>query len=172
MWSKVTLPYGSKARSRAGPSAASRLRGASPAPAATASSLRRSRRETSIQLVPNAGHAERLAVVERGQIELELRVLDRVGREHVHAERGHAPLEALAHVPDLGPVRPPGRKVPRQPGPHVRQKPAAQELARRGVGRVAIGARVVALADLAMEGRLAARQSRSGLRTVEVDAHE
>src|SRR5262249_62280666 len=64
-------------------------------------------------LVTDARHAEGLTVVERGQVELQLRVLDRVRREHVHAERRYAPLEALAYVPYFGPVGAPRREVPR-----------------------------------------------------------
>src|SRR5688500_7050482 len=45
--------------------------------------------------VPDARNTDRLAIVERGEIQPELGVLDGVGREHVHAERRHAPLEPL-----------------------------------------------------------------------------
>src|SRR5215813_7739295 len=46
--------------------------------------------------MPDAVHAQRLAVVEGREIELQLGILDGVGREHVHPEWSHAPLQALA----------------------------------------------------------------------------
>src|SRR5437867_7739715 len=54
-----------------------------------------------VRLMANARDVERLAVVELGEVELELGVLDGVGGQHVHPQRRHAPLEALAHVPGV-----------------------------------------------------------------------
>src|SRR5262249_16430456 len=106
-----------------------------PCPAAlTRDSTPRARRQAGLQWTVNgrsmadAGHAERLAVVEGREIELQLGVLDGVRGKHVHAERGHAPLEALAHVPHLAPVRAPEGKVSGQTRRDVRQQPPAQEL--------------------------------------------
>src|SRR5690349_2135896 len=65
--------------------------------------------------VADPGRVDRLADVERRQEQLELGVLDGVGGEHVRAERRHAPLQALAHVPDLVLTRAPRGEVARQP---------------------------------------------------------
>src|SRR6185436_13354065 len=101
--------------------------------------------------VTDARDVEGLAVVELREVELELRVLDGVGGQHVGAQRRHAPLEALAHVPGVVLARAPGREVAREPAGHVPQQPAAQELVGALVGRVAVGARVIALAHAAVE---------------------
>src|SRR5258708_17156380 len=95
-------------------------------------------------LMPDAGGVQRLADVEGREEELELGVFDGVGGQHVGPERRHAPLESLAHVPDLVAVRAPRRKMPRQPLGDVGQPAAPEELVRAALGRVAIGARVVA----------------------------
>src|SRR2546425_144200 len=105
--------------------------------------------------VPNPRHAHRLAVVERRQVELELGVLDGVGGQHVGAERRHAPLEAPANVPGGALTGAPRREVARESLGHVDEHPAAQELVGAALGRVAVGARVIALADPPVERRLA-----------------
>src|SRR5207248_2830578 len=112
----------------------------------------------------DAGHGEGPAVVEGRQVELELRVLDRVGGEHVRPEGRHAPLEALAQVPDLAPVGAPRREVAREPDARVREESPAEESVGAVLGRVAIGARVVALTDAPVEARLPAqdRPARQG----------
>src|SRR6266566_3984957 len=118
--------------------------------------------------VPNPRHAHRLAVVERRQVELELGVLDGVGGQHVGAERRHAPLEAPAHVPGGALTGAPRREVARESLGHVDEHPAAQELVGAALGRVAVGARVIALADAPVERCLAPGQGRrrvSGLRS-------
>src|SRR5512144_898559 len=110
MCRSVTLPSAGKSSSRSGSSACASARGPSPpsppAPAAITARLSRSRRVTigstaSCHSVPDAGHAHRLALVERGEEELELGVLHGIGGQHVHAERRHAPLHALSHVPHV-----------------------------------------------------------------------
>src|SRR5207245_703140 len=98
-----------------------------------------------------------LARVERREVELELRVFDGIRGEHVRAEWRHAPLEAPAEVPHLALARAPRREVTREPVGDVGEQPAAEELVRPTVGRVAVGARMVALADLPIERRLPAR---------------
>src|SRR6266571_5068736 len=79
-------------------------------------------------LMTNTGSVDRLADVERRQVELELRVLHGVGGQHVGSERRHAPLHPLAHVPDVVLARAPRRRVPREAPRDVAEKPAAQEL--------------------------------------------
>src|SRR5262245_58344854 len=133
MWSRVTLPSSSKSRRRAGSRAAASARGErAPRPPATAISARKSRRVTSTATAPapadgpaaralaprsvaDPRHADGLAHVERREVELELRVLDGIGGEHVRTERRHAPLHALARVPDVALARAPGREMPREP---------------------------------------------------------
>src|SRR5207302_4105098 len=97
--------------------------------------------------VPYSRGGDRLADVEGREEELELGVLDGVGGQHVGPERRHAPLESLAHVPDLVAVGAPRRKMPRQPVGDVDQPAAPEELVRAALGRVAVRARVIALAD-------------------------
>src|SRR5215468_2904311 len=163
MCRRVTLPSGSNA-SRRGASASSR-RGATPTLAATAAIFSRSRRVTIVSMTPrsggrlgahlarrgrtpwssvtNAGDAQWLADVERGQIELELRVLDGIGGQHVAPQRGHAPLHPLAHVPGFAAVRAPCRKMAGEAIVDVGQEASAQELAGAAFRRMAIGAGVV-----------------------------
>src|SRR2546427_11892176 len=119
MCSSVTLPSGANSSRRAGASAASRSRGPRPSPPAIARSFSRSRRVTSMESVADAGNVHRPAVVERREIELQLRVLDSVGGQHVRPPRRHAPLEALAHVPPFAAVRSPGRGKAREGGAYV-----------------------------------------------------
>src|SRR5947208_17002014 len=107
--------------------------------------------------VADAGDAQGLARVERREVELELRVFDGIRGEHVRAEWRHAPLEALAEIPHLALTRAPRREVTREPVGDVGEQPAAEGLVRPTVGRVAVGARMVALADLPIERRLPAR---------------
>src|SRR5262245_21944839 len=105
MWSSVTLPSGSKSRSRSGSSARASAAGVlPPRPPAIATSARKSRRVTSITApsMADARDAEALPLVEGGQVELELGVLHGVGRQHVGPERRHAPLHPLAQIPDVG----------------------------------------------------------------------
>src|SRR5215470_8691299 len=98
MCRRVTLPRGANSSSDSGASARASAAGlAAPRPPAIATSIAKSRRVTSMGAEPvpsvaNAGNADRLALVERRQEELELGVLDGVGGEHVRAERRHAPL--------------------------------------------------------------------------------
>ncbi len=58
-----------------------------------------------------------------------------------------------------------------QPGSDVSEHAAAEELPRRGLGRMTVGTRVVPLAHLAIEGRLAPRERRSRLGARDVDLH-
>src|SRR5262245_31068899 len=115
MWSSVTLPRASNPRRRSGSSEdASARRPVTPVAPAAASRVTKSRRVTFTAArpsVPDAGDAHGLAAVEARQVQLELSVLDRVGGEHVRAERGHAPLHPLAHVPHVGLARPPRGEV-------------------------------------------------------------
>src|SRR5437879_5139561 len=104
-------------------------------------------------LMTNTGSVDRLADVERRQVELELRVLHGVGGQHVGSERRHAPLHPLAHVPDVVLARAPRRRVPREAPRDVAEKPAAQELVGAVIRRVTVGARVVALATAPLEAR-------------------
>src|SRR2546425_465834 len=83
-------------------------------------------------LMTNTRSVDRLADVERRQVELELRVLHGVGGQHVGPERRHAPLHPLAHVPDVVLARAPRRKVPREAPRDVPRKPAAQKLVGAG----------------------------------------
>src|SRR5947207_6044748 len=112
-------------------------------------------------LMTDPGSGDRLADVEGREEELELGVLDGVGGQHVGPERRHAPLEALAHVPDLVAVGAKRRKMPRQPLGDVGQPAAAEELVRAALGRVAVGAGVVALAHAPVEGRFPALDGRA-----------
>src|SRR2546427_9853597 len=99
------------------------------------------------------GNVERLAPIERRQVELELGVLDGVRGQHVRAERCHAPLEALAEVPYFAPVRAPRREVARQPVADVGEQPAAEELLGALVGGAAVGARVGSRTGLSVDSR-------------------
>src|SRR5262245_28515866 len=136
--SSVTLPSASNVSSRSGASSASAsARWPTPTAAAIPATFSRSRRVTSISgrgeravaaSMTNAGHAHGLAVVELGQVELELGVLHGIGGQHVHAERRHTPLEAPAQVPRIVHAGPPGGKVSGQTGGDVGEKPAAEEL--------------------------------------------
>src|SRR5262249_11779057 len=102
--SRVTLPRAWKANRRSGASAAaSAWRLVAPTPAAIPTSCSKSRRVTSIlplRLMSYAGHIHRLALGKRREVELQLRILHRVSREIVHAERQHAELHPLAYIPD------------------------------------------------------------------------
>src|SRR5262245_46540874 len=97
-------------------------------------------------LMPDAGYAELLTLVLRGEIELEITVFLGVGRQLIGANIDLAPLEALSNVPNCQKVRAPGRKMvvlafrlppPLSPDPMVGRYP------------MAIGAGHVELAHLA-----------------------
>src|SRR6058998_879233 len=94
---------------------------------------------------PDSGHAHRFAVVECGEVELEVGVLWRVGREVVHAERQHAYLEALPDVPDPAIGHEPEWEVLGQPFARHAQEARAGKPARATIRLVAIGTRMVSL---------------------------
>src|SRR2546429_105162 len=113
--------------------------------------------------MPDARNPQGFAVVERREVELELGVLDGIRREHVRAERCHAPLDALAEIPHLALARAPCRQVACQPVARVGEQAAAEKLAGATVARVTVGARVVALAHPLRERRAPARDRRARL---------
>src|SRR5215472_16182086 len=139
MCSRVTFPRAGKSNSRSAASPASSTRGDTPAAAAIPTTARRSRR-VSMRSMTNAGDGEGLAVVEGGEEELELGVLHGIRGQHVGPQGRHAPLHALAQVPHLALARAPGGKVSGEPGRHVTQEAATEELACPPIGRVAVRA--------------------------------
>src|SRR6267143_5829584 len=172
--SATVLPSASRSSARAAgvaPCSGTRFspatRSSSVAPPAGAAASRASASAASMagmvlrDLMPYAGGGDRLADVEGREEELELGVLDGVGGQHVGSERRHAPLESLAHVPGLVAVGAPGRKMPRQPLGDVGQPAAPEELVRAALGRVAVRARVIALADAPVERGSAALDGRA-----------
>src|SRR5262245_28783421 len=117
-------------------------------------------------LMPDAGHAERLTLVLRGEIELEITVFLGVRRQLVGADIDLAPLEALSNVPNCQKVRAPGRKMvvlafrlaqPLSPDPMVGRFP------------MAIGAGHVELAHLARAQLLAALDRGLGFGACRID---
>src|SRR5262249_38367033 len=166
MCSRVTLPRAWKASRRSGVNAAASARRlVTPTTPAIPTSCSKSRRVTSmlaLRLRSYAGDIHWLALGKRSEVELQLRVLDRVSREIVHADRQHAPLYPLAYVPDHADAcRPPG-KVVGQAVFHIAQQPTAQELRGslpRHIG-VAIGAGMIPHPHPFIEARLAALQRR------------
>src|SRR6266850_2460028 len=156
--SATVLPSASRSSARAAgaaPCSGTRFspatRSSSVAPSAGAAASKASASAASMagmvlrDLMPYSRGVDRLADVEAREEELELGVLDGVGGQHVRPQRRHAPLEALAHVPDLVAVRAPRREVARHALGDVGEPPAAEELVRAALGRVAVGAGVVAL---------------------------
>src|SRR5262245_22580213 len=140
--------------------------------------LSRSRRVTSTarlragaRLGADAGHADGLALIERRQVELELGVLHGVGGEHVHAERGHAPLHPLAHVPHVALAGAPRREVAREPGLDVGEQAPAEELVGALAVAVAVRARVIALAHAPAERGAPALERGALLGALQVELH-
>src|SRR5262245_20684740 len=135
----------------------------------------RRRRQLDLQrpLVTDAGDADRLPLIERRQVELELGVFHRVGREHIDAEWRHAPLHALAHVPDVTLARSPGRKVTGEPPLDVGEKTAAEKLvgAASVLHGVAVSAGVVSLTHALVEARLAPFERGAVLGPRQIQAH-
>src|SRR5215467_15670248 len=132
MCSRVTLPRAWKDNRRSGVSAAaSAWRLVAPTTPAIPTSCSKSRRVTSMPALRSrsyAGHIHWLALGKRREVEFQLRVLDCVSREIVHADRHHTPLHPLANVPDRAQACPPRRKVICQAGLDIAQQPPAQEL--------------------------------------------
>src|SRR5580704_3575395 len=106
--------------------------------------------------MPDTRHVELETVALRGEIKLEVAVFLGVGRQLVRPHRDLAPLEALAHVPGrLQAGAPSGIVVER--AVHLPEPLAADPFTGAALGRVAIDAGEVELADLAMRARVAAR---------------
>ena len=61
-------------------------------------------------LMPDAGYAELLTLVLRGEIELEIAIFLGIGRQLIGANIDLTPLEALSNIPNCQKVRAPGRE--------------------------------------------------------------
>src|SRR5262245_26043394 len=62
-------------------------------------------------LMPDAGHAEFLTLVLRGEIELEIAIFLGVGRQIIGANVDLAPLETLPNIPNCQKARAPRREM-------------------------------------------------------------
>src|SRR5262249_57477763 len=61
--------------------------------------------------MPDPGHIEFKAGIDRREVELEVAMFLRIRRQLVRPDRDIAPLEALADIPDRLLTRAPGREV-------------------------------------------------------------
>src|SRR5437867_179176 len=122
-------------------------------------------------LLADPRDAERLPVVERREVELEVGVFGRVGGQVVRPERQHAELEPRADAPGRPRNREPYGKVLGHSVLRETQDSAARESARPPIRVVAVGAGVVPPPDaLVVEGATALVRGAS-LRARHVDAH-
>src|ERR1700746_401115 len=104
--------------------------------------------------MPDSRHVELEAVALRREVQLEVAVFLRIGRQFVRPHRDLAPLEAFAHVPGRLQAGAPGG-VMIERAAHGPEPLAADPFARAAAGPVAVDAGEVELPDLALSERVA-----------------